>query len=514
MIVVYHKNNQVVKIIRDSEDLMFSSNAVGSILLRLAKLYPNDLLVWCAIELQVSLNTTAFDSIFHHHKIMTSYCTTVEGYLPEAIGYVEESPFIKINRNIAFPTWRMSSDVGGIHSSVLLQFERSLSFKGDFNYFLSSVAKVGMPEGLFCYSEPKLLLENEVVLSRKCGSSAKLFQFVKQHYRTRWAFLLFFNVLVYEKKFPLFSLLRSVLFRNRNQLHIDFTSIEIQSSRKVVALGTIDVIIPTIGRKNYLYDVLKDLAKQTHLPVHVIVVEQNPQEGTASELDYLKTESWPFEIKHIFTHQAGVCNARNVALNEVVSEWVFLADDDNRFEETLLADVMSRIRQYGVFVATTSYIQNHESKVHLKIKQWSTFGAGNSFVQKDLLENIRFNTSLEFGYGEDVDFGMQLRNLGQDVIYLPEPHILHLKAPIGGFRTKPILQWQNDLIQPKPSPTVMLSYILHKTKEQILGYKTILFLKYFKHQKIKNPYRYYSNFKKQWNSSVFWANQLKEQNEI
>jgi hypothetical protein len=56
----------------------------------------------------------------------------------------------------------------------------------------------------------------------------------------------------------------------------------------------------------------------------------------------------------------------------------------------------------------------------------------------------------------DNDFGMQLRNQGVDVLYLPEPKILHLKAPVGGFRTKPKLAWENDEIQPKPSPTVML----------------------------------------------------------
>jgi len=115
---------------------------------------------------------------------------------------------------------------------------------------------------------------------------------------------------------------------------------------------------------------------------------------------------------------------------------------------------------------------------------------------------------MEFGYGEDVDFGIQLRNHGFDVLYLPEPEILHLKAPMGGFRTKPVMQWQNDSIQPKPSPTIMLYQILHNTQEQRLGYKTILFFKYYKYQKIKNPVRYYFNFQKQWGRSVFWANEL------
>jgi GT2 family glycosyltransferase len=121
---------------------------------------------------------------------------------------------------------------------------------------------------------------------------------------------------------------------------------------------------------------------------------------------------------------------------------------------------------------------------------------------------VRFNRALEFGYGEDGDFGMQLRNQGCDVLYLPEPEILHLKAPIGGFRTKPVLQWQNDNIQPKPSPTIMLYKILHNTSVQINSYKTTLFFKYYRLQKIKNPVLYYINFQKQWERSVFWANEL------
>ena len=116
----------------------------------------------------------------------------------------------------------------------------------------------------------------------------------------------------------------------------------------------------------------------------------------------------------------------------------------------------------------------------------------------------------EFGFAEDSDFGMQLRDLGHDVLFLPEPEILHLKAPFGGFRTKPVLQWHADEVQPKPSPTIMLYILLHNTKEQFLGYKTTLFFKYYRCQSIKNPYLYYKMFRKRWNQSVYWANQLKK----
>ena len=46
----------------------------------------------------------------------------------------------------------------------------------------------------------------------------------------------------------------------------------------------------------FLYNVLKDLSKQTLLPKTVIIVEQNPNESAFSELDYLTTETWPFKI--------------------------------------------------------------------------------------------------------------------------------------------------------------------------------------------------------------------------
>jgi GT2 family glycosyltransferase len=401
----------------------------------------------------------------------------------------------------------MSSMVGGIYGSTLLAIKKEVFYDHDFDYFLSSLAKLGMPKGLLCYSEPRLLLQNEVPVNSK-SSLFMLFRFVKQHYKTRWAFLLLGNLMIYEKKFPILPLLFSLFYRNRNNNLLNLEAIKVQSSRKVVDKATIDVIIPTIGRKAYLYDVLCDLRNQTHLPATVIIVEQNPLKDSISELDYLSNEPWPFVIKHTFTHQAGACNARNVALEQVESEWVFLNDDDNRFEKNLLEDVFKKIEQFGYKVVTTAYPQKNETKLNKTVIQWPTFGAGNSFVKRELLKKVKFNMALEFGYGEDGDFGMQLRNQGVDVLFLPQPQILHLKAPMGGFRTKPILAWHSDPIQPKPSPTVMLYQILHNTKEQILGYKTILFFKYYKLQKIKNPIKYYRNFQKQWKSSVFWANEL------
>jgi GT2 family glycosyltransferase len=288
----------------------------------------------------------------------------------------------------------------------------------------------------------------------------------------------------------------------------------VQSSKKVIDKATVDVIIPTISRKDFLYDILKDLKAQTYLPTKVIIVEQNPVKGSASELDYLTTEEWPFEIRHIFTHQIGACNARNIALKQITSEWVFFADDDIRIGSNFMQSAFEQIAVFGIKGVTFRCFQKGEKQIYSRIAQWGTFGSGCSLVSSDSIKNCNFKLGYEFGFGEDADFGMQLRSTGCDVLYFPEPEILHLKALSGGFRTKPILQWQNDSIQPKPSPTVMLYQLENCTTEQTNGYKTTLFFKYYRKQPVKNPFRYYKHFQEQWDRSVFWANKLKQENEI
>jgi glycosyltransferase involved in cell wall biosynthesis len=515
MILVFHNGKTVIELINYKATNIdsLSKKSIASVLVELAKEYPNEILVWCHQNYKEQLNVFAIEALVHHKKVLLSYNPSKEAFLDSAIGYIDASLFVKINKAVTFPTWQMSSMIGCMHAEVLLALQHTIPLDKDFDYFLCSLAKLSMPKGLLCYSEPQLLKNKTAVVPAK-SSYFTLFRFVKQHYRTRWIFLLMLNLFLYERKFPILPFLFSLFYKNRSKATINLDDIKVQSSRKVIDKATVDVIIPTIGRKSYLYDVLKDFSKQTLLPRKIIIVEQNPLPESETELDYMTNEKWPFEIHSVFTHQAGACNARNLALKETKSEWVFLADDDNRFEANLVSDIFSMIEQFGNKVVTTSYPQKNEIKKYPKVIQWPTFGAGNSFARRDILSNVKFNKAFEFGYGEDGDFGMQLRNLGHDILYLPEPEILHLKAPVGGFRTKPMLQWHKDSVQPKPSPTVMLYQMIHCTKEQINSYKTTLFFKYYRLQSIKNPLRYYSNFQKQWERSVFWANELKGKNEI
>ena len=510
MIVVIHQNNRVVAIERGVViEAIESESNIARQLFQLAKKYPEDWLLWCDTASKDHINYKALPELFHHKRMMHSFGDGV--FLGPNIGFVENSPFIKINKAVQYPTWLMNSKVGGIHSNVLNAIETQVVKDVDFSYFINSLAKQLMPLGLFCYHSPGLL--KKPVLSQVEKASVKtFFRFVKQHYKTRWLVFLFINLWIYKKQVHILALLSALYYKKRILPPGVLDAVPIQSSKPLSAPVSIDVIIPTIGRTNYVKAVLRDLAKQSHLPEKVIVIEQDPDEWSVSELESELTKEWPFIIKHIFTHQTGACNARNLGLKYVTADWVFLADDDNVLEPDLIQCILAKIKILGADAVTTSYLQKNEKQVHHNIIQWQTFGAGNSFLNSKLNSEVRFDEALEHGYGEDADFGMQLRNKGTDIIYVPQPSILHLKAPIGGFRTEPVLPWNNASITPKPSPTIMRFHLKHRTNEQLLGYKTSLFVKYYRKQPIKNPIRYFRAFKQQWNQSVLWADKLAKQN--
>jgi GT2 family glycosyltransferase len=272
--------------------------------------------------------------------------------------------------------------------------------------------------------------------------------------------------------------------------------------------ATVDVIIPTLGRKDYLENVLKDLAKQSHLPTQVIIVEQHPDPESQSELTTLLGQDWPFVIKHHFIHQTGACNARNLALTEVQSDWVFLNDDDIRCDADLIENILVKAHELSVSAINLSCLQAGEKEIHGTDVQWQSFGSGCSVIKSSLLKNLRFDGAYEHGYGEDLDFGMQLRHLGEDIIYCPDLKMLHLKAPSGGFRFEHSFPWQHDELQPKPSPTVMLNIQKYLTTEQQRASKIVLFMKFYSRQSIKNPFVYIRRMNQRWQKSVEWSKQL------
>ncbi|MFT6799590.1 MAG: glycosyltransferase involved in cell wall biosynthesis [Nonlabens sp.] len=448
-------------------------------------------------EKNVDLDTfkQSLPELNHKAYFFSNYNHTHEDF-----GYVEDGPFLNINKKVRYPTWLKGTAIVCIHAKLVTMTALSHTSERDYLYWLNSIGRLSRPLGVLNYQIPTAIQNEEF-------KEKDLYKFVKQHYKTSWVFILFLCHLWYEKRFPIGSFVKAFFYK-RKVLNLKAEDLQCVVKYKDSEEFKYDVIIPTMGRASYLKDVLLDLASQTILPQKIIIIEQNEEKNTSTQLDYLTTQSWPFNIAHDFVHQTGACNARNKAISQTSANWVLFFDDDNRFDNDIMERVSIAIKSTDSKVLNLAYLQKGEVEIGTSFKQWESFGSGCSIVHREIVERCKFDMALEHGYGEDVDYGMQIRQAGYDVIYAPQIQLLHLKAPVGGFRKPHLFPWQEEEVQPKPSPQIMYHRKKNYTAKQLLGYKVTLFIKFYKDYSIKNPISYYTYFKKAWNKSLYWSQKL------
>jgi len=498
MIVLIHQEGlKLSKILYKEEIVEVKQNTLCGAFWELAATYPDEILVWVNQKYFQEVNKAYIEKLIVHQNVMASYSVHTR-YFSDDIGYIDQLPFINPKFDVKYPTWLMSTDIGGIFGKTALKFRKIFTGQYTFGYLINSIAKLGQQNSLFCYSDPGVLFRSKKDNIKYQAGINELFTFVGQHYKKEWLLVLFHCVRKYNKV-PLKHLTSGLIQRSYFGQKLALEEVDLNGTIND-SLESIDVVIPTLGRPEYIHQVLNDFKEQTHLPSKVIIIEQNPDQTSDSELSFIMKD-WPFNIVHKFLHHTGACNARNLALKEIDSKWVFLADDDIRLPKDLLQRSVMELQRLKVDALNLSCLQPGEMPIFKKIKQWGAFGSGTSIVRSSLAVKCKFDEALEFGFGEDLDFGLQLREKGSDIIFHPGLCFTHLKAESGGFRTTGINEWKNKGVEPKPSPTMMYLIKKHYTKEMIRGYKAALFLKFFRKQSIKNPFRYYSLMHKRWKKS-------------
>ncbi len=508
MIIFIHRDGKkLLEIRKDKDKCEIGSSSLTEEFFSIAKKYPDELIIWVNQQYLDHIHFAKLDSIFQHNLIMASYSLS-HNPVSKDIGYIDQFPFVNPGFLNTYATWFMSTDIGGIYASTLNEFSEVFKKINDFDFLLNSISKLGQKNSLFCYSEPDLYISsvsNE--LKGPDWSIQKVFQFVGAHYHKARLILLFLSFLINKKKFTLmpffFGVFQRSFFRSEINLKISNNISSFKSNHK----NEVEVVIPTFRRASMLIRLLDELNQQTLFPKKVIVIEQ-VDSGEVSSLK-LSPRDYNWEIEHLVTKNIGACNARNLGLDLVQSELVFLCDDDNKLEPQVLQNLVNVQEKYNLDVVNTAYPQPEEPMVFKKMKQWASFGSGNALLKRKKIGKIRFDTALEGGYGEDVDFGYQLRKNGVDIVYTPEVIIQHLKSEEGGFREilkrKKVENLKNS---PKPSPSMMVLLKKHYSKQMIFGYKLEMFMRYYSLQKIRNPLKYIRIMNKRWALSEAEANKL------
>ncbi|WOI23113.1 glycosyltransferase family 2 protein [Nonlabens ulvanivorans] len=497
IIIVTHSNPKLDKGYFNGDEIELSTGSTFEHLQELARKFPNEHIGWTVRKRPESDWDELVQKATVPYKVLSR--GAVPAFLSNSIDYVEDTPFINFVDDQWYPTWLMSEDMGLIHASVLQQ-ELTFKSSGKWIYDLNLFTKSVQSQGLFCYSQ--------LTASTTQKKYSDVYSFIAQTKKKSWIFFLLLCHVWYEQRFPFYALMKAIL-KKQLSLTLDFESIHNNLYCDHIK-KQYDVVIPTMGRVTYLKDVLLDLSKQVIRPQKVIIFEQNGDTNSSSDLDYLKTEEWPFEIVHEFIHQTGACNARNKAIMRTKAPWVLFFDDDVRVTTDFTTQIIEELNRTDTKVLTFSCLQKGEQENRKVVSQWSAFGSGCSIVHREVVEKCSFDAALEHGYGEDTDYGMQIRNAGYDVIYAPQIQMLHLKAPVGGFRKPHVFPWEGDVVLPKPSPQIMYHRTKNSTLQQLRGFKVTLFIKFYRDYSIKNPIAYYKYFKKAWSKSLYWSQKLVE----
>ena len=289
MIEVKHNGYEIIDVSENGRSInligLNKNQALIKQLYVVAAQYQDKVILWFHESLQTNINRAY---ILNNFKDYMMWSFSSNNYLGHRIGYVEDSPFINVNKSVKYPTWLMGSECGAIHSKNLLKFKDTVD-DNSLDFALNAIAKLGMAVGLWCYSVPQILL-GDLNKKYESANTFDLYRFIAYHYKKTWIFLLFINLLIYEKRFSLLGLFYAIALKRRA---IDF-SIEPAATNQVNGdkNPTIDIVIPTMGRKQFLFDFLQDLKMQSLLPVNIIIVEQNPEKPSNSELDYLYNQPY------------------------------------------------------------------------------------------------------------------------------------------------------------------------------------------------------------------------------
>lgn len=275
----------------------------------------------------------------------------------------------------------------------------------------------------------------------------------------------------------------------------------------------VDVVIPTLGRRELLLGVLDDLADQSVLPQRVIVVEQTGGGPAGLPID---GTSRPFHLEHLVIDRLGAGNARNVGLGRSDAAWVLMLDDDVRFAPDLVARLLGRARSSGTD-ALTAHLETVTGDAIPAVapegsppalRMWPGFGSGGALVARTRLDEAGgFDRRIDGGFGEDTELGVRLRLAGAMVTLASDPAILHLKAPVGGMRAPFPHPWRRDPHRPRPSPTMAFARSTFETPAMAAGYRTHWWLDAIRTDGVRlRPLRRWQ----QWRSSMRWARRLAE----
>ena len=290
MILVFHKDDCVTSIrakreYQDFEKLGLKGKVLTEALHTLGVKFSDQLIVWCREELEHWLNENAISDLVRNPLNLISFRQNGDAF-GYSLDYLEYSTSINVKAGVRYPTWKMSSTVGAAFGGLFKCFPIDRYQLEDADFFFSALARSYQPHGLLCYHEPRLLLEGAPRVVEKIQNDSAAFRFARQIFAMQWSFFLFISMILFEGKWRVISFINSLLYPKINLDPVELNRLRTASESVNLKETDLDILIPTLGREQYVYQLLKNLAAQTLLPKKVIIIEQEREKEAGSQMAF------------------------------------------------------------------------------------------------------------------------------------------------------------------------------------------------------------------------------------
>jgi len=227
---------------------------------------------------------------------------------------------------------------------------------------------------------------------------------------------------------------------------------------------TVSVVICTLNREEPLIHVLELLKEQSVTPLEILVIDQS-REHQSTTWNYLRGNQ--DRIRLLALPSPSTTAARNLARKEVKGDLILFLDDDVLFYPTLIQNHLENYQEQnpGAVSGKVLYDGSEENDLPwaAKITRSGKYLRNFTTNQRCLVPtlygcnmSIRRDVLLEVGefdlnyWGnflwEEVDYALQIRKHGYQILYDPKAAVFHVMAQKGGSRNPPPRQYLESTV--------------------------------------------------------------------
>ena len=218
---------------------------------------------------------------------------------------------------------------------------------------------------------------------------------------------------------------------------------------------TVSVVICTLNREEPLIHVLELLKDQTLPPLEILVIDQSREHKPAT-WNYLRENQ--DRVRLITLSSPSTTAARNRARKEVKGDLILFLDDDVLFYPGLIQNHLENYQDPGLgavngkvlydgseendlpwaarITRSGKYLRNFTTNQRCLIP---TLYGCNMSIRRDVLQEVgEFDLNYWGNFlWEEVDYALQIRKHGHQILYDPKAVVFHVMAPKGGSRNPP-----------------------------------------------------------------------------